>query len=98
MKRIVKRIPAQSCLRRLQECISMRKVRKIALMIAASAFAALPLLSQTAAPKPSFEVVSIKPSSPGLGIRGGGPRGDRFSMVGASLKMLVQIAYQPLGS
>jgi uncharacterized protein (TIGR03435 family) len=76
----------------------MRNVRKIAQMIAASAFAALPLLSQTAAPKPSFEVVSIKPSSPGLGIRGGGPRGDRFSMVGASLKMLVQIAYQPLGS
>src|SRR5262249_21320644 len=47
----------------------------------------------TTPPKPSFEVVSIKPSAPTLGIRGGGPRGDRFSMTGASLKMLLQMAY-----
>jgi len=54
----------------------------------------LPLLSQTTAPKPSFEVVSIKPSPPGNFTRGGGPRGDRFTLSGASLRMLLQFAYQ----
>jgi uncharacterized protein (TIGR03435 family) len=66
---------------------------KKTLIIAAFAFAVIPLLSQTTSIKPSFEVVSIKPSPPNLGIRGGGPRGDRFTMSGASLKMLLQIAY-----
>src|SRR5205085_1314894 len=41
---------------------------------------------------------SIKPSAPNLGIRGGGPRGDRFSFVGASLRMLLQQAYQRAGN
>ena len=76
----------------------MRKTGRIALMIAALAFAVIPLLSQTTPTKPSFEVVSIKPSPPNFGIRGGGPRGDRFTMSGASLKMLLQIAYQHLDS
>src|SRR5262249_8447490 len=71
----------------------MKRIRKVALMIAAFAFAVIPLLSQTNPAKPAFEVVSIKPSAPNLGIRGGGPRGDRFTMTGASLKMLLQIAY-----
>src|SRR5262245_36201830 len=71
----------------------MNRIQKIALMIAALAFAVVPLLSQTNQAKPTFEVVSIKPSAPNLGIRGGGPRGDRFSMTGVTLKMLMQIAY-----
>jgi uncharacterized protein (TIGR03435 family) len=71
----------------------MKKVGRIALIIAAFAFAVIPLLSQTTPAKPSFEVVSIKPSQPNLGIRGGGPRGDRFTMSGATLKMLLQIGY-----
>ena len=71
----------------------MKKTGRIALLIAASAFTVIPLLSQTTPPKPSFEVVSIKPSPPNLGIRGGGPRGDRFTMSGASLRMLLQMAY-----
>jgi uncharacterized protein (TIGR03435 family) len=71
----------------------MKKTGRIVLIIAAFAFAVIPLLSQTTSTKPSFEVVSIKPSPPNLGIRGGGPRGDRFTMSGASLKMLLQIAY-----
>src|SRR5207249_3635370 len=66
---------------------------------AAFAFAVFPLLSQTAPDKkPSFEVVSIKPSAPNSGIRGGGPRGDRYNMTGASLRMLLQTAYQKIGN
>jgi uncharacterized protein (TIGR03435 family) len=70
-------------------------VKKTALMIASLVFAAAPLLSKPQHAKPSFEVVSIKPSPPDLMIRGGGPRGDRFAMSGASLRMLIGIAYQP---
>ena len=63
-------------------------------MIAAVAFAILPLFSQTSqTKKPSFEVISIKPSAPGLGVRGGGPRGDRWTMSGATLRMLLGSAY-----
>jgi uncharacterized protein (TIGR03435 family) len=76
----------------------MNRFAKIGLMIASLAFAVMPLLSQNAPPKPSFEVVSIKPSAPNLGIRGGGPRGDRLQLTGASLKMLLQIGYQKLTS
>jgi uncharacterized protein (TIGR03435 family) len=81
----------------------MKKTGKVALIIFAFAFAVVPLLSQTAAKqKPSFEVVSIKPSAPSLGIRGGGPRGDRYSMVGATLRTLLQNGFSranntPLG-
>ena len=65
-------------------------------LIAAVALAAVPLHSQTSQQKPSFEVVSIKPSPPlGSGaIRiGGGVQGDRFSLSGATLRMLLQIAF-----
>src|SRR5215475_8032194 len=71
----------------------MKKTERVALLIVAFAFAVIPLLSQTTSPKPSFEVVSIKPSPPNLGIRGGGPRGDRLMMTGASLRMLLQQGY-----
>jgi uncharacterized protein (TIGR03435 family) len=74
----------------------MRKAGKINLLIAALAFAVIPLLSQTnPSPKPSFEVISIKPSAPNpSGIRGGGARGDRYTMAGSTLRMLLQNAYQ----
>src|SRR5262249_5240093 len=75
----------------------MKRTGRIALFIAALAFAVAPLLSQTA-PKPSFEVVSIKPSAPNLGIRGGGARGDRFTLTGASLRMMLQMGFQRSGS
>jgi uncharacterized protein (TIGR03435 family) len=51
--------------------------------------------------KPSFDVISIKPSAPlGTGpVRiGGGTQGDRFSMSSASLRMLLQTAYQRAGN
>ncbi len=73
----------------------MHNLRKLALLMAGFALAALPLFSQTAAnPKPSFDVISIKPAAPGNRGRGGGPRGDRFTMTGATLKMLLQAGYQ----
>jgi len=67
---------------------------RLILLIAASTFSVCPLLSQNPVPKTSFEVISIKPTLPGNSPRGGGPRGDRFSMTGATLKMLLQSAYQ----
>jgi uncharacterized protein (TIGR03435 family) len=72
------------------------KTGKIVLIIAAFAFAVVPMLSQTSpAQKPSFEVISIKPSAPNpAGIRGGGARGDKYTMSGATLRMLLQNAYQ----
>src|SRR5262245_31999565 len=73
----------------------MHHTPKLALLMASVVFAALPLLSQTApGPKSAFEVISIKPTPPGTRGRGGGPRNDRFSMTGATLKMLLQAAYQ----
>jgi uncharacterized protein (TIGR03435 family) len=75
----------------------MNKTAKLLLLTAAFGFAVVPLLSQTS-PKPraSFDVISIKPSPPitGGAIRiGGGARGDRYTMSGVTLKMLLQRAY-----
>ena len=41
-------------------------------------------------------MISIKPSAPNLGIRGGGARGDRYRMTGANLRQLLQNGYQRL--
>src|SRR5262245_2129904 len=76
----------------------MQKTGRIALITAAFAFAVIPLLSQTpaqtpATPKPSFEVISVKPGAPAAGFRGGGPRGNSLSMSNMPLRMLVQMAY-----
>jgi uncharacterized protein (TIGR03435 family) len=75
----------------------MKKAGKLVLLLVAGAFAVIPLLSQTApaTPKPSFDVISIKPNVPaqGRGFRGGGVRGDRLSLTGASLRMLLQNGY-----
>jgi uncharacterized protein (TIGR03435 family) len=68
------------------------------LFTAASALAVFPLLSQTTK-KPSFEVISIKPTAPGPNfIRGGAPRGDRLDFTGANLRMLLQVAYARIGN
>jgi uncharacterized protein (TIGR03435 family) len=54
-----------------------------------------PLFSQKASnSKPSFDVISIKPSTPAIGPRGGGPRGDRFVMIGTTLRTLLETAYR----
>ena len=55
----------------------------------------------TAQQKPSFDVISIKPSAPlGTGpiLIGGGTQGDRFTMNSATLRMLLQTAYQRGGN
>jgi uncharacterized protein (TIGR03435 family) len=70
----------------------MYLARQIALSAVAALFA-LGALAQ--AQKPSFDVVSIKPSVPGNGPRGGGPRGDRVVMAKVTLKTLLQNAYPP---
>ena len=74
----------------------MKETGKVVLSCTAFAFAVMPLLSQTESPKkPSFEVISIKPSPPGNGPRGIlGFRGDRFTMNGATVRMLLQFAYR----
>lgn len=76
----------------------MKRIGKVVLFTAASAFAVFPLSSQTP-PKPSFEVISIKPTAPGPNfIRGGAPRGDRFDFTGANLRMLLNVAYSRIGN
>jgi uncharacterized protein (TIGR03435 family) len=77
----------------------VQRIGKRVLITAAFAFAVIPLLSQTTPPaqKPSFDVVSIKPSAPpqgGRGLRGGGVRGDKLLLTGANLRMLLQQGYQ----
>src|SRR5215467_7943317 len=76
-----------------QRSIFMNRVGRLTLLIA-TASSVCALLSQNAVPKPAFEVISIKPTAPGNRGRGGGPRGDRFTMAGSTLKMLLQAAYQ----
>ena len=79
--------------------LHMKQAGKCVVLAAALGFAVLPLLSQTTPkPKLSFDVISIKPSAPGPGIRGGGARGDRYSVNGATLRMLVQNAYQKINA
>jgi len=51
------------------------------------------LLAQTPAPKPSFEVASIKLSTGAGG--GGGPRGDRFTLKNVPVTVLIQYAFRP---
>jgi uncharacterized protein (TIGR03435 family) len=79
----------------------MMKTDRAAVIAAAFVLAVARLSSQTPEPKPSFDVVSIKPSLPlGTGpIRiGGGPQGDRFTMNSATLRMLLQMAFQRAGN
>ena len=67
---------------------------RLVLITAAAAFAAIPLLSQEPqTKKPSFEVASVKPGAPGPGFRGGGPRGNSFTMTNVPLRFVVQMAY-----
>src|SRR5262249_45585915 len=76
----------------------MVRTERVALLFAASVFALVPLFAQTNPNrKPSFDVISIKPSAPPGGgpVRiGGGARGDRYTMASANLRMLVQQAFQ----
>jgi uncharacterized protein (TIGR03435 family) len=75
------------------------RFRNLALFAIASALTVIPVFSQTQGPvkKPTFEVTSVKPMSPGAaGFRGGGPRGKRFTVTGTTLRMLLQYAYRHL--
>src|SRR6187549_3997831 len=55
------------------------------------AVAIVPLFSQTPAPKPSFEVISIKRTAPSSNIEGFGAVGDRFNVTGGTLRFLLNI-------
>src|SRR4051812_44747970 len=76
----------------------MNRAGRIIGIIVAAAFAVIPLLSQShPTAKPSFEVISIKPSAPlgnGAVRIGGGARGDRYTMQAANLRMMLQQGYQ----
>jgi uncharacterized protein (TIGR03435 family) len=75
----------------------MKLAGKLLLFVASLAFVVVPLLSETkpqaASTKPTFEVVSIKPSPQNLNLRGGGPRGSSLTLTGGSLRMLLQQGY-----
>ena len=53
----------------------------------------IPIHSQTKPQKPSFEVVSVKPTS-NVGFNLAAPQGDRLIMSGQSLRMLLAMAYR----
>jgi uncharacterized protein (TIGR03435 family) len=79
----------------------VKNARRVAVIAATLSLSAARLLSQAPQEKPSFEVISIKPSPPlGTGgpLRLGGAQGDRFTMNGATLRLLLQMAYQRAGN
>jgi uncharacterized protein (TIGR03435 family) len=79
----------------------MRKTSHVAAAAVTFAMAVARPFAQAPQPKPSFDVISIKPAAPlGSGpIRiGGGAQGDRFTMSSANLRMLLQQAYQQAGN
>jgi uncharacterized protein (TIGR03435 family) len=80
----------------------MKKICLVSAVAATFALTAAPLVSQTTQQKPSFDVISIKPSPPlgnGGPVRiGGGAMGDRFTMNSATLRMLLQMAFQQAGN
>jgi uncharacterized protein (TIGR03435 family) len=71
----------------------MTRTRSILLFATTVLFAIAPQFAQTPA-KPSFDVVSIKPTAPGQRGGGGGVRGDKYTVSNITLKLLVQTAYQ----
>ena len=83
-----------------------RQIERTLLILLGIGAAVIPIRSQTKPQKPSFEVVSVKPSPPNLNIMmrlGGGQRGDRLTLSSVSLRVLVSVAYrdsngEPLGS
>jgi uncharacterized protein (TIGR03435 family) len=71
----------------------MTRTRSILLFAATVLFAIAPQFAQTQA-KPSFDVISIKPTAPGQRGGGGGVRGDKYTMSSIPLRALLQTAYQ----
>src|SRR6476469_1205152 len=73
----------------------MKNTYRFAAIAAALGLAIARLSSQTPERKPSFDVISIKPSPPlgnGGPIRfGGGAQGDRFTINSATLRTLLQM-------
>jgi uncharacterized protein (TIGR03435 family) len=61
-------------------------------------FSVMPIHSQTKPQKPSFEIVSVKPSAPGPGWIVTPPQGDRLTMSGVSLRVLMAMAYRDSAS
>jgi uncharacterized protein (TIGR03435 family) len=71
----------------------MTKTGNVLVVFIAAVFAVAPQFAQTPA-KPSFDVISIKPTPPGA-RGGGGVRGDKYTVSNITLRLLVQTAYQP---
>jgi bla regulator protein blaR1 len=69
------------------------RISKLVLVVAGIAAASAPLLSQTPAAKESFEVASIKPSTPGTRSEIKVEAGGRFIANGVPLGLLIAIAY-----
>src|SRR5690349_19732502 len=69
--------------------------RKVAVVVAAIASGVMLAAAQAPAQKPSFEVVSVKPSPPGAKNFRFVAAGGRFSIAPITLRGLLIIAYQP---
>jgi uncharacterized protein (TIGR03435 family) len=76
-----------------------RQIQKTLLILLGIAFAAIPVRSQTKPQKPSFEVVSVKPSPPRqFNLMMSRLQGDRRTLASASLKGLLGMAYRDSAS
>src|SRR6478736_6705570 len=72
-----------------------RQIERPLLIFMGIGIAVVPIHSQTKQQKPSFEIVSVKPSSPDNNYSFVlPPQGDRLTMTGATLKTLMTMAYQ----
>jgi len=72
-----------------------RQIERTLLILLGIGVAVNPIRSQTQPQKPSFEVVSIKPSPPRDFIyQIARPQGERLTLTGASLKGLMGLAYR----
>jgi uncharacterized protein (TIGR03435 family) len=71
----------------------MTRTGSLLLFVAEAVFAGTPQFAQTPT-KPSFDVISIKPTVPGQRGGGGGILGDKYTMSGITLRTLLQTAYQ----
>jgi len=71
-----------------------RQIEKTLLIFLGIGVAVIPIHSQTKPQKPSFEIVSVKPSPPGTNWLVMPPQGDRMTMSGVSLRILMAMAYR----
>jgi uncharacterized protein (TIGR03435 family) len=71
-----------------------RQIERTLLVLLGIGVTVIPIHSQTNPQKPSFETVSVKPSPPDSNRTLALPQGDRLTMTGVPLRMMMAMAYR----